>query len=216
MFHMNMKSLYLFLAKHQKIVKQIFFGGYVSLALLYIAGLWVYPRYEELRPFFGDIGAKFGELSIILLLISMTPGILKRLNILRQVESLLLIFRRQIGITAFFTAMLHSGFISLIKQISTGKSIIPTLFVYNQTGFAALSIFFLLWVISNNYSMKTLGSVWKLLQRLTYVAALAIMLHVFDARSKWWMVVGAYLVFEAISWTIFLFRQYFTGKKPVI
>ncbi len=212
---MNMKSLYLFLAKHQKIVKQIFFYGYVAMVLIYIAGLWIYPNYPSVRPFFGELGSKFGEISIILLLASMTPGILKRLGVFRQIESLLLIFRRQIGITAFFTAMLHSGFISLIKEISTGKDIIPTLFVYNQTGFAAISIFFLLWLLSNDFSMRTLGSVWKLLQRLTYVAALAIMFHVFDAQSSWWMAVGVYLVLEAISWIAFLIRQFQANKKPV-
>lgn len=211
-----LKDLYLFLAKHQKVVKKIFFVGYVLMVLTYIAGLWIYPNYPDLRPMFSEIGSKFGEISIILLLISMTPGILKRMGIFRQIESLLLIFRRQIGVTAFFTAMLHSGFSSLIRQIATGKSILPSLFVYNQTGFAALSIFFLLWAISNNFSMRILGNVWKLLQRLTYVAALAIMFHVFDAQSSWWMVVGVYLVLEAISWVVFLFRQYQTNKKPAV
>ncbi len=211
-----LKDLYLFLAKHQKIVKKIFFIGYIVMVAMYIAGLWIYPNYPDLRPMFSEIGSKFGEISIVLLLASMTPGILKRLGILRQIESILVIFRRQIGITAFFTAMLHSGFISLISKISTGKSIIPTLFVYNQTGLAAISIFFLLWAISNDFSMRTLGAVWKLLQRLTYVAALAIMFHVFDARSSWWMVVGVYLVLEAISWMVFLFRQYQTNKKPAV
>lgn len=211
-----LKDLYLFLAKHQKIVKKIFFIGYIAMVVMYIVGLWVYPNYPSLRPMFGEIGSKFGEISVVLLLASMTPGILKRLGIFRQIESLLLIFRRQIGITAFFTAILHSGFTSLISLISTGKSVIPSLFVYNQTGFAAISIFFLLWVISNNFSMKMLGGVWKLLQRLTYVAALAIMFHVFDAQSSWWMPAGVYLVLEAVSWVVFLFRQFRANKKPAV
>jgi len=211
-----LKDLYLFLAKHQKIVKKVFFIGYIAMVATYIAGLWIYPNYPNLRPMFSEIGSKFGEISIVLLLASMTPGILKRLGIFRQIESLLLIFRRQIGITAFFTAMLHSGFSSLIGLVSTGKSIVPSLFVYNQTGFAAISIFFLLWVISNNFSMKMLGGVWKLLQRLTYVAALAIMFHVFDAQSSWWMVVGIYLILEAVSWIVFLFRQFQANKKPAV
>lgn len=209
-----MKAFYLFLARHQKIVKKIFFLGYVAMVLAFIGGVWAYGQMPETRSSFNDLGRKFGQISTLLLVLSMTPGILGRLNILRMVESTLLIFRRQFGITAFFTAMLHLGYISWIRRIATGQNPLPSYFTYQETGFAALSIFILLWFISNDFSMRLFGPVWKMMQRLAYIAAIALLVHIFEAQSSWWYLVGAYLTLEVISWSVVLFKKIFPTKKP--
>lgn len=208
-----MRSLYLYLARHSKFVKKIFLLLYIASAIAFVAGIWLYGQKPELKPAFNSLGRYFGQASTVLLLVALTPGILSRLKILKTTESTLLLFRRQFGVTAFFMAMLHLGYISWIRRIASGQNPLPSVFTYQQTGFVALSVFLVLWILSNDFSMRTFGPIWKLLQRLGYVAAIALLFHIYDAQSNWWMPVGVYLGLEVISWLAVIVRKIFI-KKP--
>ena len=60
-----------------------------------------------------------------LLILSLIPGTLKRMNLLGRLESILMLFRRQLGVLAFFTAAMHLGYMSWIKKIAAGQNPCP-------------------------------------------------------------------------------------------
>lgn len=211
-----MKEIYSFLGRHLHLIKKIFLLTYILVVVGIVVGVMFYSIIPEARELYGTIGRKAGQISTILLLLSMTPGILTRLGVLKMVESILLLFRRQFGVTAFFTAILHLMYMSWIRRIAAGQNPLPSFFTYQQYGFAALSIFILLWFTSNDFSMRLLGPLWKLIQRLAYIAAIVLMIHIFVSGSQWWIPIGIYLGFEAISWVIQLLRWSWPKQNPPV
>lgn len=204
-----MKKLYLILAKNQNLIKKLFQLSYIILIVIFIIGIWGYQNIVDIGPLYRELGEKFGQISVGLLILSLIPGTLKRMNLLGRLESILMLFRRQLGVLAFFTATMHLGYISWIKKIATGQNPFLSAFKYQQTGFAAITIFLLLWINSNNISMKFFGKWWKYFQRLAYLSIIFLILHTFDAGSKIWIVLSGLLTIEAFSWFV-----YFTKTKP--
>lgn len=202
-----MKQLYLFLAHHQKLIKKLFLLAYIILITLYAVGIWQYDNLNEIKGLFRTIGKWSGQISIILLLLTLIPGMLKRMDLLNKLESVVYLFRRQLGVLAFFMAVTHVGYMSWIRKIASGENPLDTVFKSQQTGLAAFTIFLLLWVTSNDISMKFLGRWWRFLQRLSYLSVIALIFHVFAAGSKIWMVLLAFLIGEALSWIIFIIRN---------
>ena len=70
----------------------------------------------------------------------------------------------------------------------------------NRLVLLPITIFLLLWINSNNVSMKFFGKWWKYFQRLSYLSIIFLILHTFDAQSKVWIVLAGLLVIEAFSW----------------
>jgi methionine sulfoxide reductase heme-binding subunit len=202
-----MKQLYLLLAKNQKNIKKLFLFSYIILIAMFIIGIWQYDNSTDIKFLYKEIAKKSGQISVGLLILTLIPGMLKRIGILGKFESLLMLFRRQLGVLAFFTAGSHLVFVSWIKQIATGTNPLLRFFKYQQTGFAAITIFLLLWITSNDLSIKFLGKWWKYIQRLSYLSVIALILHIFDAGSKIWIVLSVILTVEALSWFIFLIKS---------
>jgi len=207
-----MKKIYLLLAHHQKSIKKLFLLTYIILITLYVIGIWQYESLSEIKGLYSTIGRKSGQISIVLLLLTLIPGMLKRMDLLNKIESIVYLFRRQLGVLAFFMAVTHVGYMSWIRKIASGENPLDSLFKYQQTGFAAFTIFLLLWVTSNDISMKLLGKWWRYLQRLSYVSVIALILHVFAAGSQIWIVLLAFLVAEAVSWIFSLMRNKASSK----
>lgn len=206
-----MKEIYLLLAHHQKFIKHLFLLTYIVLISGYIGAVWFYPQLTAAKAPLRDWGKTFGQASIVLMLLTLIPGMLMRFNFFRTIESTLILFRRQFGVLAFFTAFMHVGLRSWIKLLATGSNPLLTFFKFQQTGFAALTIFILLWVTSNDLSMRILGKWWKYLQRFSYVAAIFLILHIKDAASNWWWPITIFLVFETLSWITYFIRHRFVA-----
>jgi sulfoxide reductase heme-binding subunit YedZ len=202
-----MKQLYIFLAHHQNSIKKIFLLSYIAIISALVVGVWFYDTSPEIRSIYREIGEKSGQVSAYLLALTLIPGILKRLNILEKLESLSMLFRKQLGVLAFYTALMHLGYMSWIRMVAQGTNPLTSYFKFQQTGFAAFTIFLLLWVTSNNISHKLLGTFWRYLQRLSYLALIALILHIYDAESKTWIVLAVILGFEALSWLVSFARN---------
>ncbi|MDH5533586.1 MAG: ferric reductase-like transmembrane domain-containing protein [Candidatus Pacebacteria bacterium] len=201
-----MKQLYLLLSKNQKKIKLLFLLSYISIIIMYVMSIWGYERFDLIKNISGELGEKFGQITIVLLTATLIPGMLKRFGILKRLSSILILFRRQLGVLSFFTAIAHMGFNFSIPYIASGTNFIPDLLKNYLTGFAAITIFFLLWVTSNDFSMKFMGKWWKYLQRLSYLAILLLILHTLDAGSKFSLVLGGVLSLEVLSW-IYYFKK---------
>lgn len=209
-----MKNLYLLLAKNARQINFLFYLSYVALVTFFVASVWMYNNFPAAKNLFPEFGSKFGQVSILLLITSMTPGILKRLGFFKTIESILVLFRRQIGILAFFTAFMHLGYTSWIRKIANGSFDFWTVLDRQWYGSLAIIIFFILWVISNDWSMKVMKGWWKVIQRLTYVAVIFLLFHLQFVDGDEWLkiLLWAYLALEASSWTHVLLKKFMPNK----
>jgi sulfoxide reductase heme-binding subunit YedZ len=91
--------------------------------------------------------------------------------------------RRLIGIIAFFLALGH-GFL-MVKKRNFDFFDLKTFWIYFQ-GITTLTIFTLLTVTSNDWSVKKLKKNWKQLHKLTYLAMFLLTWHLWDKMSGHW------------------------------
>jgi sulfoxide reductase heme-binding subunit YedZ len=84
--------------------------------------------------------------------------------------------RRYFGVAAFGYALFHT-ILYLIDEGSVADVIGELPLLYIWTGWLAFLIFLPLAVTSSNFFVRAMGSNWKRLQQLTYVAALLTLVH---------------------------------------
>ncbi|MES0810652.1 ferric reductase-like transmembrane domain-containing protein [Roseibium sp. SCPC15] len=84
--------------------------------------------------------------------------------------------RRYFGVAAFGYAAFHT--VLYLIDMGSLKAVLGEFWALGiWTGWLAFFVFLPLAVTSNDFSVRKLGSGWKPLQRLVYVAALATLLH---------------------------------------
>jgi sulfoxide reductase heme-binding subunit YedZ len=84
--------------------------------------------------------------------------------------------RRDLGLAAFLYALLHLA-VYVARQSSPHVILYEMQFIEYLMGWLAMAAMLITAVISNDWSLRHLGATWKVLQRLVYVAALAVFLH---------------------------------------
>ncbi len=127
-----------------------------------------------------------GFLSLASYIATLTPTILR--IILPQTKETgipqwLLKRRRTIGIIAFFLALGHAFL--MVQKRNFDFFDIKTFWIYIQ-GVSTFIIFTLLTITSNNWSVKKLKKNWKQLHKLTYVAMVILIWHIWDKMSGHW------------------------------
>lgn len=130
-----------------------------------------------------ELGRKFGTLAALLYIVTLIPGILKRFDVLPLTRSAIKLPRRQIGITVFFLAFVHQWLVRFIPVILETGSPFPVT-VHVLMGMIALTLLFPLWLTSNDLSRQKLGTWWKRLHSLTYIAMFFILFHVALASER--------------------------------
>lgn len=127
-----------------------------------------------------------GFIALVSYIVTLLPTIL-RIVFPRTKETgipkLLLKRRRIIGIIAFFLALAH-GFL-LVKKRSLDFFDLKTFWIYSQ-GIITFTIFTLLTITSNDWSVKKLKKNWKQLHKLTYLAMFLLIWHIWDKMSGHW------------------------------
>lgn len=179
----------------------IFFTNTFYLLLLGIILLTTYSAYtdQKIFNFFIVNRAWFGRLALLFLLIVITPGILGRFNIQIKATRAITLYRRRLGILVFLIAFTHYHLVSLPKLVGLEPFQFPFP-LFQMFGFYALVILFLMFVTSNNLSVKRLGKWWKRFHRLVYIALLFILLHTALQRTSIWSILaGIFFVLEIIS-----------------
>ncbi|WP_231886171.1 protein-methionine-sulfoxide reductase heme-binding subunit MsrQ [Marinomonas atlantica] len=143
--------------------------------------------------------------------LSITPLMkLKRLKALTR-------YRRFVGFSAFFYAILHLViYLVLFAGLSwrwIRSDLLEKPYIY--AGVLALVALFVLAITSTKKMMKRLGRNWKRLHRCVYLAALAILLHL------WWQVksdTSLAVIFSVIfavllGYRLIVNRKYLTFKR---
>ena len=183
----------------------------ISLVLWWI---WIYWQaaldYPSVVSTLFEWGPLFGQIAVILYMLTLVPGIITRLQwkqtVTQPVASILILFRRHLGILMFITAFLHLTFKSTLPYLASFNFQPPPglqpLLTYQIIGAVGWSLLFPLWLTSNDWSFKKLGKWWKRIHRLTYIALFFIFLHVVLQAKTPAILLGLVLFFEILSWII--------------
>lgn len=117
----------------------------------------------------GEFGARF---TIIALMLTPLVMLFPRVRALRWVMRR----RRFIGVAAFGYSAVHT-FAYLVQKGSFSAAVSELAELGIWTGWVAFLVFIPLALTSNDWSQRAMGTTWKTLQRLTYVAAIFTALH---------------------------------------
>lgn len=123
------------------------------------------------------MGAKAGTLALYVFFLTITPGILRRFRLLLPIQQLMMLFRRHLGILTYLLGVMHWVLVRLVFA-ARQNTLTATPPSYELASFIALQIMFLLFVTSNDWSVKRMGVWWKRLHTLIYVVAWLLFYHV--------------------------------------
>jgi len=189
MAEINIHSLLLQLQKlvlpHRAIITRLLSIASWLLLLTWFGAYWLYSigKTSDVSLLL-DIGRKLGTLAFGSYVLTLLPGMIKRLKyaVLMPIMSILLPFRRQFGVLMFITAFVHQYFTTTLPYLVlidfNFSKFTPQLLTHQIVGFLAWWLLLPLWLTSNDLAVKKLGKWWKRIHRLTYVAIFLIMAHV--------------------------------------
>jgi len=146
-----------------------------------------------------DLGRKFGVASLLLLGATLTPGILKRLGIIRPLMILLNPYKRHLGISTYISALGHYLLVTLLPSLAL-RSFPPPLTQVSLFGLLAFLTMTPLFLTSNDYSIRLLKKNWTRLHKLVYLAALLILFHLIFQFNNKAVIALTILIFEAVSY----------------
>lgn len=137
---------------------------------------------------FGGLENLLGFLSLIFYLLSLLPGIARSVLPKFAKQKWLLNlrkYRRQIGVVAWVFGFAHGTYILIDRELNLlDLNVAKNYF----QGIILITIFSLLAITSNNYSVKKLKKNWHKLHQLTYLALFVLIWHVLDKMMPGWTV----------------------------
>jgi len=192
-------QLFLFCVKHREHIITAFKLLYMVIILVtLIAGRSIYIG-DDLSLRFWNLGKEFGEMGIVLYSLTLIPGIFRRFGWKHKLISILMIFRRYIGITMFLVILYHYSMMRGVDLIRTGKFVFPPA-LFELMGMSAFFCLFLLAVTSNDVATHKLGVWWGRIHSLTYVIVWFIFLHTaLQAINVWSLLIGGIGIIQVVS-----------------
>lgn len=199
------KRLSLFLVQYRKQIVGIFVLKYFLVESLTGFAASAILQKNAWFMFSIDLARQFGELAILALVITLLPGMMRRLRLEFWWVGILMLFRRQLGIFVYLLALSHYLLIRVIPMISFGLSPFTNLEVFELCGMSALFLMTPMFLTSNNYSVKKMGKWWKRVHSVIYLVVWLIFAHVaLQSSFKWAALMGIVGIMEFISWGVFV------------
>lgn len=204
-----LQRLQQFSALRQKFIIKLFVVAEIALVVTVFAlGYLAFNDPKGMSWIFVEYGSLLGQIALVLFMIALLPGIMQRLRVLPKITmplaSIIIIFRRHIGILMFLTAWAHMTFTTTLpRYLFTGSFLPATLpMLFEMMGTLAFMVLFPVWITSNDFSKRLLGKWWKTLQRLTYIAIWFIVAHVVLLGGDAWVIVAisTVAILEVLSW----------------
>jgi methionine sulfoxide reductase heme-binding subunit len=166
---------------------------------------------------YGNLGNYLGFLAAICYLLTLLPSII-RIVLPKffplKFSRLLLKYRREIGVIAWILAFLHGTYIVLEKQLNLLDLNVAKNFIQ---GLTLITIFTILAITSNDYSVRHLKQNWKKLHRITYLGLLVLPWHILDKMSpKWSMVTPIVLILVFVLICLSLIRIWIYYRKKIL
>lgn len=181
------KSWHRFVIPRSKIGTRLLQFFSVIVILPVFAGVYVmWQAPADYFPLFDQIARMTGQISAVFYGLTLLPGIMRRFGVLPLSRSILMLWRRHIGIAMFHSAITHQLLIRTIPLAFINPGLL-SLYPGRQImfGLFGLMILFPLWITSNDWSVKRLGRWWHNVHALTYIALFLIYLHVALVSIGW-------------------------------
>jgi DMSO/TMAO reductase YedYZ heme-binding membrane subunit len=180
-------TIFLFFVRHREGIITVFKTFYILLSLLIVfSTIAVYQKLSVMNILL-DFSAIAGQIAIVLYILTIIPGMLRRFRIQNKTVAVLMIYRRHIGILSFFPMLYHFMMERGVYILLAGFP--KVLAMPEFFGAAAFFGIFLLTVTSNDMSTKRLGIWWGRIHRLTHGIVWLLFLHVALHGSNIWAVV---------------------------
>lgn len=170
---------------------------------IFVVSSYFLPTQKQNWP---QLGHQFADLSVIFFVVSIVPGVLKRLHVsgkFAQLQIILMTFRRQSGIAMFVFGLYHYLFARGFRMLATNKFSLPDS-PFEIAGAIALFVALPLFITSNDTAIKFLGKYWKKLHNFTHLIPWAIFLHLLWIQSWGWQnfLIITILVTNLFSWIV--------------
>lgn len=170
----------------------------------FLAALWFFAYraivLDQGDPWWFTANATlFGKIAIVLYILTTIPGIFRRFGKFYKPVSVLMIFRRYIGIMTFLFVLLHA---SIVRFFLVAKGLVRAIpdEVFILFGSLAFTLLFSLFITSNDWSVRLMGKWWHRIHNLTYVIGGIIFLHVALQRlSIWTILIAITLIMQLTS-----------------
>lgn len=210
-----MQQIHRFLITHRASILKGFLVLEGFLVGLWFAGVGLFLADSPLFTAIASQAARMGRWSFYVFCIAITPGILKRLGFLKQLQITLMLFRRHFGITMFLFAMNHMGFMFFISSVFSGRFKFANLNSMMLWGLASILLLLPLWITSNDWSVKKLGVWWHRIHALIYIAVFTIYMHVgFTNQTLAWIAL-TFLILEIVSYLKYWYEKYVKKTPPI-
>jgi DMSO/TMAO reductase YedYZ heme-binding membrane subunit len=171
---------------------------FLLVTFLFIGGRSIFLR-EGTSNFFYKIGENAGQLALIFYVLTTIPGIARRFGIKHKLISILMIYRRYIGISMFMFLLIHYWILRGVDTFFHNLFPLPRP-LFETLGFMAYILTFLLFLTSNDFSVKFFGKFWWWIHKLTYLIVWFIFLHVFlQDVSIWSILIGTTALLQIAS-----------------
>lgn len=202
----NAEKLFQIILKKRKMINAVFYVQYLFMVLL--IGYAAFLTFQQTnRGMVYEWGVSSGTISLVFFCFSIFPGILRRFGRSSKVSQVLMLFRRQIGVTAFLFGLFHYLAVRMFPVLLAGVPINLNPPLFEVLGFLSLAPMMLLFLTSNDYSVKKMGVWWKRLHSLSYVLVWTIFFHVaLQGGETWKYLIGIFAVLESGSLAYFFFK----------
>jgi DMSO/TMAO reductase YedYZ heme-binding membrane subunit len=195
-----MDMLLQFAIKQKKNITFIFYLVHLTICIMILLAWQVYGT--SAFTTYQYISQTFGQVAVVFFVLTLLPGICRRLGIRHPLVQILMLFRRQLGLTMFFLVAYHGLVYRLFSIIIDGWS--PTDIVPGYELFGIFTLLILLFPMaftSNDWSVRHMGVWWKRLHMMSYLAAWTIFFHLILIEISFWsLLVGLTAFAEVYSW----------------
>ena len=196
-------------------ILRVFNGICLGIVFFIVAALILSRINDTMLFFFYGWGSLLGKAALVFFITTLLPGMGERLGIKNKVLSIVRIYRRQVGILMYLSALLHVVLSKIITLSSFKELLQPQIF--EIMGTLSLLILFFLFITSNTVSLIRLKLNWYRIHRLIYIGMFSIFLHVaFINLSIWSLLMGTVLILQLVSFIVVYKKTgSLTGGKPI-
>lgn len=134
----------------------------------------------SLLPFWSRFGRLMANLSVLAFILSLLPGIFRRLQahgLFQDLQLILMLFRRQFGLAMYLFAFYHYLFSRIFPTLKFNGNLLA-ISPFELFGFIAFLLTTPLFLTSNDQSQRRLGRRWGQLHRLVYIIIWLIVIHI--------------------------------------
>jgi len=213
LFYSFSNRVFLWSVKNKNLVIRLFIATHILQVINILTATFFVAQIDkgnEIGVMYYDLGGKFGTVAALAFLVTITPGIAKRIGFRHPKLNLIQTFRRHFGIATFLLVLTHYAVLRLVPLMTWQGFVLPP---FRETlGFLAFCLFFLMFLTNNDFSMNRLGRWWGRLHSVAYVIIWLVFVHVaLEEIGPLTLLIGLYAVAEWVSLIYF-----WTKKKPLV